>query len=78
MHSVFGLDSFVTDVNKTFTELIITAGGENIAPVPIEDRIKGEVPFLNNVILIGDKRKFLSCLVTLKVLVYTFTCTKVK
>ena len=31
------------------SELIITAGGENIAPVPIEDRIKGEVPFLSNV-----------------------------
>ena len=64
------LENFVTDVkltcNETFIELIITAGGENVAPVPIEDRIKGEVPFLSNVILIGDKRKFLSCLVTLK------------
>ena len=48
-------------------ELIITAGGENLAPVPIEDRIKGELPFLSNVMLIGDKRKFISCLVTLKV-----------
>ena len=51
----------------SIVELIITAGGENLAPVPIEDRIKGEVPFLSNVMLIGDKRKFLSCLVTLKV-----------
>jgi long-chain-fatty-acid--CoA ligase ACSBG len=51
----------------TIVELIITAGGENLAPVPIEDRIKAEVPFLSNVMLIGDKRKFLSCLVTLKV-----------
>ena len=49
------------------TELIITAGGENIPPVPIEDRIKLELPFLSNVMLIGDKRKFISCLVTLKV-----------
>lgn len=47
--------------------MIITAGGENLAPVPIEDRIKKELPFLSNVMLIGDKRKYLSCLVTLKV-----------
>ena len=38
-----------------------------MAPVPIEDRIKKEVPFLSNVMLIGDKKKFVSCLVTLKV-----------
>ena len=49
-----------------FPELIITAGGENMAPVPIEDRIKTELPFLSNVMVIGDK-KFVSCLVTLKV-----------
>ena len=57
--------------DRIIVELIITAGGENVAPVPIEDRIKGEVPFLSNVILIGDKRKFLSCLVTLKVTIGT-------
>ena len=48
-------------------ELIITSGGENVAPVPIENKIKSEVPFLSNVMIIGDKKKFLSCLVTLKV-----------
>lgn len=50
-------------------ELIITAGGENIPPVPIEDAIKEEVPLISNVMVIGDKRKFLSCLLTLKVVV---------
>ena len=50
-------------------ELIITAGGENIAPVPIEDAIKEEVPLISNAMVIGDKRKFLSSFVTLKVLV---------
>ena len=58
--------------DQIIVELIITAGGENVAPVPIEDRIKGEVPFLSNIILIGDKRKFLSCLVTLKVVIGTY------
>ena len=50
-----------------FEELIITSGGENIAPVPIEDWIKKEVPFLSNVMLIGDKRKYVTCLVTIQV-----------
>ncbi|XP_004072167.2 long-chain-fatty-acid--CoA ligase ACSBG2 [Oryzias latipes] len=47
-------------------ELIITAGGENIPPVPIEDAVKSELPIISNTMLIGDKLKFLSMLITLK------------
>ncbi|XP_069562624.1 long-chain-fatty-acid--CoA ligase ACSBG2-like isoform X1 [Brachyistius frenatus] len=47
-------------------ELIITAGGENIPPVPIEDAVKAEVPIISNAMLIGDKLKFLSMMLTLK------------
>ena len=66
----------IYNIIVSFTaELIITAGGENMAPVPIEDRIKEEVPFLSNVMLIGDKKKFVSCLVTLKVTMYMH-CSK--
>lgn len=48
-------------------ELIITAGGENVPPVPIEDALKEDVSIISNAMLVGDKKKFLSMLLTLKV-----------
>jgi long-chain-fatty-acid--CoA ligase ACSBG len=48
-------------------ELLITAGGENVAPVLIEDAIKEQLPCVSNCMLVGDQRKFLSVLLTLKV-----------
>ncbi|XP_013191216.2 long-chain-fatty-acid--CoA ligase ACSBG2 isoform X2 [Amyelois transitella] len=47
-------------------ELLITAGGENVAPVPIEQCVQAELRHLGYAVLIGDQRKFLSLLVTLK------------
>jgi len=54
-------------VTGRIKELIITAGGENVPPVLIEDNIKKEVEGISNVMVVGDRRKFLSCLITLKV-----------
>ena len=36
-------------------ELIITAGGENIAPVPVEDRFKLNCPPCSNIMMIGEQ-----------------------
>jgi len=50
-------------------ELIITAGGENIPPVPMEDAVKAETAIISNAMLLGDKLKFLSMFLTLKCVV---------
>lgn len=48
-------------------EILVTAGGENVAPIPIEDSIKAELDSLvSSVCAIGDKRKFVAALITLR------------
>ncbi len=51
----------VTDRMK---ELIITAGGENIPPQVLESKLKA-IPVINQVVVIGDRRKYVSALLTL-------------
>jgi long-chain acyl-CoA synthetase len=45
-------------------DLIITAGGKNIAPSAIEGHVATS-KYINQVVVIGDKRKYLAALVTL-------------
>lgn len=44
--------------------LIITAGGENIAPEMLENKLK-TIPGIDQAVVIGDRRKFLTALITL-------------
>lgn len=36
-------------------------------PIPIENAVKREIPLISNAMLIGDQKKFLSMLLTIKV-----------
>ena len=46
-------------------ELIITSGGKNIAPVPIESAVKARCPVLQELVMLGDGRKFCAAIATL-------------
>lgn len=45
-------------------ELIVTAGGKNVAPSILEDRLRGH-PLVSQVMVIGDGEPFISALITL-------------
>jgi len=51
----------ITDRKK---DIIVTAGGKNITPQYIENKLKMS-PYINDAVVIGDKRKFVSCLIML-------------
>jgi long-chain acyl-CoA synthetase len=51
----------ITDRMK---DIIITAGGKNVTPSEIENQLKFS-PYITDAVVIGDQRKFLSCLVML-------------
>ena len=51
----------ITDRKK---DILITAGGENVAPQIIEGELKS-IPVISQAVVIGDRRKYLTALLTL-------------
>jgi long-chain acyl-CoA synthetase len=45
-------------------EIIVTAGGKNVAPQDLENRLRAH-PLISQVMLVGDRRPFIGALVTL-------------
>jgi long-chain acyl-CoA synthetase len=45
-------------------ELIVTAGGKNVAPAVLEDRLRAH-PLVSQCMVVGDQKPFIACLITL-------------
>nr|WP_298497148.1 long-chain fatty acid--CoA ligase [uncultured Maritimibacter sp.] len=56
-----GNDGALT-ITGRMKDIIITAGGKNITPAEIENKLKFS-PYVSDAVVIGDKRKYLTCLI---------------
>jgi long-chain acyl-CoA synthetase len=56
-------DGFVRITGRK-KEIIVTAGGKNVAPAVLEDRLRGH-PLVSQVVVVGDGRPFIGALLTL-------------
>lgn len=56
-------DGFVRITGRK-KEIIVTAGGKNVAPAVLEDRLRAH-PLISQCLVVGDQRPFITCLVTL-------------
>ncbi len=45
-------------------ELIVTAAGTNVAPAPLEDRLRAH-PLINQAVVVGDDRAFIAAMITI-------------
>ncbi|MFJ7907840.1 AMP-dependent synthetase/ligase [Kitasatospora sp. NPDC096204] len=55
-------DGYLTITGRK-KEIIVTAGGKNVAPAVIEDRIRAHA-LVGEVMVVGDRKPFISCLIT--------------
>jgi long-chain acyl-CoA synthetase len=56
-------DGYFT-ITDRIKDILITAGGKNVAPLAIEGMIKEE-PLISQAVVYGDRRKYLTALITL-------------
>ncbi|MEU4212820.1 AMP-dependent synthetase/ligase [Streptomyces sp. NPDC026206] len=56
-------DGYLTITGRK-KELIVTSGGKNVAPAPLEDRLRAH-PLVGQCALVGDNRPYVTALITL-------------
>ncbi|GAA2996371.1 AMP-dependent synthetase/ligase [Kitasatospora albolonga] len=56
-------DGYLTITGRK-KEILVTAGGKNVAPAVIEDRIRAHA-LVGEVMVVGDRKPFIACLVTI-------------
>ena len=56
-------DGFLTITGRK-KEILVTAGGKNVAPAPIEDPLRAH-PLIGQVVVIGDAKPFIGALISL-------------
>ena len=59
----FDDEGFLTITGRK-KEIIVTAGGKNVAPAVLEDPIRAN-PIVGQVVVVGDQKPFISALITL-------------
>ncbi len=57
-------DGYLTITGRK-KEIIVTAGGKNVAPAPLEDRLRAH-PLVGQCMVVGDNRPFVTALLTLE------------
>ena len=53
-------------ITGRYKELIIGAGGENVAPIPVEDALTELCPAISSCTMVGNKKPYCIALLTLK------------
>ncbi|MFB6437617.1 AMP-dependent synthetase/ligase [Streptomyces sp. NPDC056411] len=57
-------DGYLTITGRK-KEIIVTTGGKNVAPAPLEDRLRSH-PLIGQCMVIGDNRPYITALITLE------------
>jgi long-chain acyl-CoA synthetase len=56
-------DGFITITGRK-KELLVTAGGKNVSPAQLEDRLRGH-PLIAQAMVVGDRRPYIAALITI-------------